>query len=329
MGIHWFNILAEKEKIPLFVATTCMVMQTPSIEQNTNSDTKYIENIIDSMLKKRVDPLVKKCDQSVTKTEQGNKKIEEILKRLKSFEHNETKTARFPQRPEGMAQNANNVHLSSNTPLTENGVQHGNLANSNAFTQPWTPNPSTFIASVPHPQAWSSVVKNTNTAAVNQPWSATPNPIVSKPPTQPTTTDQPWTMVSKKSNQRQKQKSSWKQNLHFLQGTGGTTKPSENSSENDGINIVAYKVKKNVTETDMSNWLLQKGLHIKNCKLMTKSSEAPFLSYKITIDKNDFERATQDANLWPYGVGVRLFVDFNKDFSDSTQFRYGESKQRN
>ena len=63
----------------------------------------------------------------------------------------------------------------------------------------------------------------------------------------------------------------------------------------------------------MSNWLLQKGISVKNCNLMTTSSEAPFLSYKVTIDKKDFDRATQDASLWPYGVGVRLFVDFKRD----------------
>ena len=45
---------------------------------------------------------------------------------------------------------------------------------------------------------------------------------------------------------------------------------------------------------------------------MTTSDEARSLSYKITIDPKDFERATNDANLWPYRVLVRLFKNFSK-----------------
>ena len=73
---------------------------------------------------------------------------------------------------------------------------------------------------------------------------------------------------------------------------------------------MAYNVRKNITAKDMVNWLSQRGVHVRDCKLLTTSSEARTLSYKITLDSTDYERATQDANLWPYGVGVRLFKIF-------------------
>ena len=65
------------------------------------------------------------------------------------------------------------------------------------------------------------------------------------------------------------------------------------------------------------------------CKLLTKSNEAPFLSYKITIDSKDFERATQDASLWPYGVGVRLFKNFDHDTSMGSWNQRQDNNQRN
>ena len=164
----------------------------------------------------------------------------------------------------------------------------GQLPTAPETIQPWNPvNPETTVASYASPpQSWAAVA-------------AQAPPVTSSS-----------TLASDKT--RRTQSGSWKQNLHFLQGTAVATKPLQDILKSNDVNIVAYKVKKNVTETDM-----RKGLSIKNCKLMTTSNEAPFLSYKITIDSKDFDRATQDTSLWPLGVGVRLFVNFDKDTSNN------------
>ena len=60
---------------------------------------------------------------------------------------------------------------------------------------------------------------------------------------------------------------------------------------------------------------------------MKTSNEAPFLSCKITIDSKDFDRATQDTSLWPLGVGVRLFVNFDKDTSNNQAYANQRSRR--
>ena len=52
-----------------------MVMQTPG-QEHTQPGLKDIEEMIDSVLKKRVDQLIRKCDQSVSKADQGNKRMD-------------------------------------------------------------------------------------------------------------------------------------------------------------------------------------------------------------------------------------------------------------
>ena len=93
-----------------------------------------------------------------------------------------------------------------------------------------------------------------------------------------------------------------------------TEKLGQRSSLSADADIVAYNFGKNVTAVDVRNWLAQKGLHVKDCKLLTTSPEARFLTFKITIQPEDYDRATQDATLWPYRVGVRLFKSFNNRY---------------
>ena len=56
--------------------------------------------------------------------------------------------------------------------------------------------------------------------------------------------------------------------------------------------------------------------------MLTTSEDARSLTYKITIDPKDYEKATTDASIWPYQVGVRLFKQFN------TAARNDNNKQR-
>ena len=92
------NALAEEERIPLFVASSSMVMQTPG-QEHTQPGLKDIEEMMDSVLKKRVDQLIRKCDQTVSKADQGNKKMDEVIKQLGSIERSGPNSVRFAQRP--------------------------------------------------------------------------------------------------------------------------------------------------------------------------------------------------------------------------------------
>ena len=97
--------------------------------------------------------------------------------------------------------------------------------------------------------------------------------------------------------------------MHLLHGTGG--QGSQGPTFSADIDIVAYNVAKHITSVDLSNYLSENGLSIKDCKLLTTSEKARSLSYKITISAGDFEKATKDVSIWPYRVGVRLFKPFS------------------
>ena len=111
---------------------------------------------------------------------------------------------------------------------------------------------------------------------------------------------------------------SWRQRLHVLEGTANEDIQGKLFSAD--VDLVAFNVAKNITSADLCNWLSQRGLLVKDCKVLTTSEEARFLSFKVTVDPKDFDRATNDSNLWPYRVGVRLFKHFNK---------HGENNNRN
>ena len=102
------------------------------------------------------------------------------------------------------------------------------------------------------------------------------------------------------------------------------------------VDIVAFNVGKNITAADLCNWLAQRGLYVKDCKLLTTAPEARSLAFKITVDPKDFDRATTDAELWPYRVGVRLYKNFGKNQGNrrsvntphSNRNGYGEAAAR-
>merc|ERR1712240_698873 len=99
-----------------------------------------------------------------------------------------------------------------------------------------------------------------------------------------------------------------RQRLHLLNGAGGGQCPG-NSFAAD-VDVVAFNVSKNVSAMDMKNWLSQRGVNVRKCELLTTSEEARSLSYKITVDPQDYERVTTDASVWPNQVGVRRFRQF-------------------
>ena len=94
------------------------------------------------------------------------------------------------------------------------------------------------------------------------------------------------------------------------------------------VDIVAYNFGKNVTAVDVCNWLATKGMDVKDCELLTTSDEARSLSFKLTIKPENYDRATQDATLWPYRVGVRLYKNFNKRYQSQNTREYSEGRDQ-
>ena len=285
------NILSELQMMPLFVASSTMVMQTPHEEISPLApSSKDLEDMVANAVKKCTGQLEKKYDQSISKSSHGIKKMEDLIKRLEVLERGENKE-KFPQRPaaqpctrnNGPNENQRSVHFSSST-ITED-------------TRESEPDRDTS-------RLWNPV--NPNILNRNAPVTTTPS-----------NNDQSWATVVRNGQQNavptdNQQKTSWRQRLHLLQGAAGHIGPGQSSSLSADVDIVAYNIGKNVTAVDLCNWLAQRELHVKDCQLLTTSAEARSLSYKLTIKPEDYDRATQDATIWPYRVGVRLYKSFNK-----------------
>lgn len=113
--------------------------------------------------------------------------------------------------------------------------------------------------------------------------------------------------VSKKEGdwETARNKKSWKNKMQNIQGT----------SEDNGISwsadiyLVVYKVSKDVSGTQIAQWLANKGLQIKTCELLTTYEGSRSLTYKISIKASD-EKKALSPDIWPSGVGVRRFKPF-------------------
>ena len=99
-----------------------------------------------------------------------------------------------------------------------------------------------------------------------------------------------------------------KKNQHVLHGTAN--KSIQSTFFSADVDLVAFNVGKSTTSNDLCNWLSQRGLLVKECKLLTTANEARSLTFKVTVDPKDYVRATSDPSLWPYRVGVRTFKNY-------------------
>ena len=126
-----------------------------------------------------------------------------------------------------------------------------------------------------------------------------------------------WNKVQEKSNKNIKHQT-WRQRLNILRGTGANETGDSLSAD---INLVAYGVRKDVSGIQLSAWLKARGLNVKSCDLLTTFSGSRSLAYKVTVGKNDYEKAT-DPDIWPEGVGVRkykLFTQRNSNLNQNKQ----------
>ena len=301
------NTLVEKEVMPLFVATTNMVMRTPQgLAVSTQPALKDIEITMEAVMKKNNAQLDKKHEKVISKSEQGNKKIDDVIRRLETLEHNvlhgnsvpnlrtaETyqptqnvmssseKRVKFQQRPEG----ASNIWQQWQQPERPDASRAWTADPSRLWNPVGNINPNTV-----------KIMKNTNVPESNRTWA----------------------QIVKENNidkgQAGAENQSWRQKQQVLVGTA--SEGTQGGCFSADADLVAYNVAKTITTADLCNWLSQRGLFVKDCKLLTTSEEARSLAFKVTIDPKDFDRATKDTSLWPYGVGVRVFKNFNKNTRD-------------
>ena len=113
------------------------------------------------------------------------------------------------------------------------------------------------------------------------------------------------------------QKGAWRKKLTFVHVNA---KPSENppkapvqvtadTSFAPDISIVAFNVSKDITAEKIKQYVLDKGVDVVDCELITKWKDARTLSFKITIKAKHLE-ITKADRFWPYRVGVRFFKNF-------------------
>ena len=210
------------------------------------------------------------------------------------------RSVRFQQRPEGATNLDNNL---AGTFTQSHQQENVNASNT------WAENTN---------RLWNPVDQSSL-------WNKTPAPSMGKPNLLLQTTAN-GTNLQQQTNNR-----SWAKVVE--ENKGNISKPAENASwrkkqqvlfgiadeGNQGAcfsadaELVAHNVAKNITIADLCNWLSQRGLLVKDCSLLTTSNEARSLAFKITIDPKDLDRATNDPALWPYGVGVRVYKNFNKN----------------
>ncbi len=330
------NSLVEKEVMPLFIATTNMVMRTPQgLAISTQPALKDIEDTMEAVMNKNNAQNDKKHDKVISKSEQGNKRIDDMIKRLDSLEHNirhgnshpnpqttttykpnenvtssNTKNVKFHQRP-----GATNVYGNSTDTLSQSQQQE-RIHTSRSWTADdpsrlWNPvgniNPNTRPTSdssglwnqAPHP----SMVKQNVIPRMN-----------GKTNMQPPVSQKSWAQIVEENNtpnRKPAENASWRKRQQVLVGTAD--EGNHGGCFSADAELVAHNVAKNITTADLCNWLSLRGLLVKDCTLLTTSEEARSLAFKVTIDPKDFDRATKDAALWPYGVGVRVYKNFNKN----------------
>ena len=85
--------LAEAESLPIFIGTSNMIMQTPSCNSEWENSRllsdrmKNLEDSLETLVAKQIELLTKNHDKVLSKTDAGNKKIEEVFNRLDIIEN--------------------------------------------------------------------------------------------------------------------------------------------------------------------------------------------------------------------------------------------------
>ena len=319
--------LAEKKILPLFIGTSSMIMQNPpsfitgekAISEVIKGSIKSLEESLDEQIKKQNELIIKNHDRVISKTAVGNKKIDEITKRLETLEK-QVKAPIYNRPPQG-------VHREMDERIPNENKHHANIM----ITRDMTPPNDMILQATQRADNMNhggAPIGNNISLQSRVPVNVNVNELPSHGPREDT-----WTTVAGRNvnrnptGEKSSERTGWKQRLHILHGTAG--EDAQGDSFSADVDIVAYNVAKNVTSVNLCNWLAQNGLRVKDCRLLTTSPTARSLSYRITIHPKDYEKATKDESLWPYRVGVRLFRHFDKNNGNTNGLSYGGNYEPN
>ena len=126
-----------------------------------------------------------------------------------------------------------------------------------------------------------------------------------------------------------KDRRNWRQKANIVRGTAKCETGSESLSAD--VHLVVYGLAKHVTSLQLSRFIEDKGLKIGSCDLLTKYEGAHSLSFEITTRSSEYDKV-RNPEIWPVGVGIRLFKFFNtrqnKNGNERVNIR-NENKDRN
>ena len=75
---------------------------------------------------------------------------------------------------------------------------------------------------------------------------------------------------------------------------------------------------KDATAEQFKKFVVDKGLEVLDCEMITKFQGARTNSFKVTVDSKDYDKS-QNPQFWPYRVGIRFFKHFRENMDWSNQ----------
>ena len=271
--------LRVKERLPMFVATTKMMLRNPPIVLETENPIldpiaarmTNLESILTDFMK----------SQSAQAEAQSAQIAELTQKMLSNSTHSEVPI------PVGRGR------LPSKRPRVED-----DLENDEVF-------PALPKSAVEKVDSWSPPVSYRKKAMIGA-------GKQQQPPPQRNQQNQQQSLQHKNQQNQQhdqnRPKGAWKRDMKVVRGAARCAEENE-TIRAAPVSLVAFNVAKDATADNFKNFVTNKGLEVLTCELLTKFDGARTNSFKITIDSKNYDKSL-DPQYWPYRVGVRMFRHF-------------------
>ena len=336
-----FNKLAENETLPMFIGTGEMILLTPVF----NVDSEKIDNgIIANRLKvleESVSSMIEKFQGNTNSHTDDNMmtsslaSLEEAICRLipDSTDKSICSSLRDNQ---GVLNDMNNPEEKNNT-LTTSAEKEKRILNRMEVSVDEKDN-------VINGPSWTEVVRGGRRTSSTLSKLHTPTALTNN---------------SSASKNGENRSENWRQDLSLLTGTAVSN--DRNMTLSPDVDLVAYGVAKNVTAlqlskfvqdrgvdlldctqltkfvqdrgvdlldcTQLTKFVQDRGVDLLDCTQLTKFEGTRSLAFKVTIKPNDFEKC-MNAEVWPYGVGLRRFKHFIPRQSSLREDRPKSSKYK-
>lgn len=73
------------------------------------------------------------------------------------------------------------------------------------------------------------------------------------------------------------------------------------------VDLVVVGVSKDATESQLKDFIINKGITVLEIEKLTKAEEARTNTFRVRIKASEYEKA-MNPDVWPYRVGVRHFI---------------------